>query len=149
MVTMLGWLSADADCASCWKRSRRPLSPARWSGRTLSATSRPRRVSRARYTSPIPPDPSGERISYAPNRAPATSAIGSHQITSNRIPVSMRCYDSRRFGEVIHYGYPFAATTAEGALPQRSERLPYHLAGHGKPDRGAGFLFGGYRTCHL
>ncbi len=32
-------------------------------GRTFTATSRPRRVSFARYTSPIPPAPIGERIS--------------------------------------------------------------------------------------
>jgi hypothetical protein len=33
------------------------------SGRTLSATSRPSVVSRARYTSPMPPAPSGATIS--------------------------------------------------------------------------------------
>ena len=32
-------------------------------GRTLTATSRPSRVSRALYTSPMPPAPIGERIS--------------------------------------------------------------------------------------
>ena len=36
---------------------------ARCGGSTLIATSRPSRVSRARYTSPMPPAPSGERIS--------------------------------------------------------------------------------------
>src|SRR6185295_4137187 len=40
------------------------------SGRILSATSRPNAVSRARYTSPIPPAPIAARISYAPRRAP-------------------------------------------------------------------------------
>ena len=43
---------------------------AKTSRRTLMATSRPSRVSRARYTSPIPPAPS-PRISYAPSRVPA------------------------------------------------------------------------------
>src|SRR5262249_5252076 len=38
--------------------------------RTLIATSRLKRSSRARYTSPIPPAPSGERISYGPSRLP-------------------------------------------------------------------------------
>src|SRR5262245_42998749 len=40
------------------------------------ATSRPRRVSRARYTSPIPPAPSGATIWYGPNRVPTAWAMG-------------------------------------------------------------------------
>ncbi len=43
--------------------------------RTLIATVRSRRVSRALYTSPIPPAPSGERISYGPRRAPMDSPM--------------------------------------------------------------------------
>ena len=43
-------------------------------GRTFSATSRFSFVSRARYTSPMPPAPSGERISYGPRRVPAVRA---------------------------------------------------------------------------
>ena len=38
---------------------------------TFTATIRPRRVSRALYTSPIPPAPIGERISYVPSLSPA------------------------------------------------------------------------------
>lgn len=34
------------------------------------ATSRPNRESRARYTSPMPPAPSGETISYGPTLVP-------------------------------------------------------------------------------
>src|SRR6185436_17388208 len=34
------------------------------------ATSRPSRVSRARYTSPMPPAPRGATISYGPSRVP-------------------------------------------------------------------------------
>ena len=45
--------------------------PRRRAGRTLTATSRPSRVSRARYTSPIPPAPTRSRISYGPNRTSA------------------------------------------------------------------------------
>ena len=48
-------------------------SAANRSGRTLMATSRSSRESRARYTSPMPPAPSGERISYEPKRTPADS----------------------------------------------------------------------------
>src|SRR5262249_45131815 len=44
-------------------------------GRTLTATSRPKRVSRARYTSPIPPAPSGDWISYGPSFVPEVRAI--------------------------------------------------------------------------
>src|SRR5512133_1031418 len=39
------------------------------------ATSRPRRGSRARKTSPMPPAPRGERISYGPSFVPGESGI--------------------------------------------------------------------------
>ncbi len=48
IVTMLGWFSAEAERASCSKRASRSRSVASDSGSTLSATSRPRRVSLAR-----------------------------------------------------------------------------------------------------
>ena len=52
------------------------------SGRTLMATSRSRRVSCARYTSPIPPAPSGERISYCPRIVPGVRGMrGSEDYT--------------------------------------------------------------------
>ncbi len=47
-VTMLGWLSAEAERASFSKRLSRSSFAARSAGRTLIATSRPSRVSRAR-----------------------------------------------------------------------------------------------------
>ena len=47
--------------------------------RTLMATSRSRRESFARYTSPIPPAPIGARISYGPSLAPAVSGIDARQ----------------------------------------------------------------------
>ena len=40
------------------------------SGRTFSATSRPRRVSRAQKTSPMPPAPTGKSTAKCPSRAP-------------------------------------------------------------------------------
>ena len=52
-----------AALASRSNRASASASPARRSGRILTATSRSSFVSRARYTSPIPPAPSGERIS--------------------------------------------------------------------------------------
>src|SRR6185436_6834237 len=77
MVQILGWLSAEAARASRWKRSRVCGEAVTPSGRTLTATTRSRRVSVARYTSPIPPAPSGLTISYGPRRAPEASAKGS------------------------------------------------------------------------
>jgi len=62
-ATMFEWLKAATARASRSKRFRRSGSRAKASGRTLTATSRPRRVSRARKTSPMPPAPRGARIS--------------------------------------------------------------------------------------
>ena len=61
--------------ASCSKRRTRSGSAANASGRTLIATSRPRRVSRARYTSPMPPVPISETISYGPISEPSASGM--------------------------------------------------------------------------
>src|SRR5262249_28395647 len=72
---MFGWLSDDADRASRSNRFRRSGSADRPAGWTLSATSPPSRVSRARYTSPIPPAPSGASTSYGPSRDPAERLI--------------------------------------------------------------------------
>src|SRR3954452_2942638 len=71
MVQMPGWLRDDAARASRWKRSSVWPETVIPSGRTLMATTRSRRVSMARYTSPMPPEPSGAMISYGPRRAPA------------------------------------------------------------------------------
>jgi hypothetical protein len=51
------WLSEARTSASRWKRAMRPGSPAKASGNTFSAASRLSLVSRARYTSPMPPAP--------------------------------------------------------------------------------------------
>jgi hypothetical protein len=61
--TILGWLRAAVACASSSNRRRRSGSYDQYSRITLIATSRFNDVSRARYTSPIPPEPSGEIIS--------------------------------------------------------------------------------------
>src|SRR5437764_9940436 len=49
-------------------------------GRTLIATLRSSRVSRALKTSPIPPAPMGERTSYGPRRVPAEIGIRCERI---------------------------------------------------------------------
>src|SRR5580765_1664663 len=79
---MFGWFRAEADLASRSKRARRSASDEISAGSTLIATSRPRRVSRARYTSPIPPDPNGAITSYGPMRVPAPITNHQSQITN-------------------------------------------------------------------
>src|SRR5215469_9493840 len=70
---MLGWFSAEAERASFSKRLNREASRETSSGSTFSATSRARRESRARYTSPMPPAPSGPATSYGPMVVPSAS----------------------------------------------------------------------------
>src|SRR2546427_10339185 len=72
---MCGWFSAATARASRSNRASASGSEATCPGSTLIATSRPSRVSRARYTSPIPPAPSGARISYGPRWVPAARVI--------------------------------------------------------------------------
>jgi hypothetical protein len=85
---MLGWSRVAMARASASNRRNRSESLANPSGRTLMATSRPSLVSRARYTSPMPPAPSGARISYGPSLVPAVSAIGSHHYSPTNGPCS-------------------------------------------------------------
>src|SRR4051812_6411220 len=70
MLAMCGWLSEARTCASRVNRAQRSGSAANSGGRIFSATSRRSFVSRARYTSPIPPAPSRPTTSYAPSRPP-------------------------------------------------------------------------------
>src|ERR1700682_6120804 len=72
---MLGWDSAATAFASRSNRASTPGSAATDSGSTLIATSRSSFLSRARYTSPIPPAPMGERISDGARRVPGESVI--------------------------------------------------------------------------
>ena len=54
--------SEDAALASLWKRSRIEASRSMASERNLTATLRPRRLSSASNTTPMPPEPSLRRI---------------------------------------------------------------------------------------
>ena len=74
-VQIEGCESAEIARASRSKRSRIAGSSACRPSNTLIATNRPSRVSFALYTSPIPPAPSGETISYGPRRVPGVSGI--------------------------------------------------------------------------
>jgi hypothetical protein len=60
---MFGWLRAEAARASTSNRLRVSGCPSTRRAITLMATSRCRRVSRARNTSPMPPAPRRSRIS--------------------------------------------------------------------------------------
>src|SRR4029453_9262364 len=76
MARVLGCETAATARDSRSKRATASGFPATDGGTTLIATSRSRRRSRARYTSPMPPVPSGPRISYGPSRTPLCSMMG-------------------------------------------------------------------------
>src|SRR4051812_27272172 len=80
MEMILGWLSAEAARASRSNLRTRSGSDMASGARTLIATGRPRLICVARYTSPMPPAPSGDRISYKPSLAPLPSAIYAEQL---------------------------------------------------------------------
>src|ERR1051325_11616807 len=82
---MLGCDSAATERASRSKRDSASASAARCGGRILIATSRPSRVSLARHTSPMPPAPSGARISKGPRRSPARNAERSRMLVAAMI----------------------------------------------------------------
>src|SRR6478609_6978528 len=71
---MFGWFSDASTRASRSNRARRPACSMKRCGSTLSATSRSRRVSRARYTSPMPPSPRRPSTRYGPSRLPTSIA---------------------------------------------------------------------------
>src|SRR5438477_776269 len=75
MAAMCGWFSDASTRASRSNRASRSRSALNVDGSTLIATARPSRVSRARYTSPIPPAPSAPTISYGPRRDPTARTI--------------------------------------------------------------------------
>src|SRR5438132_2217906 len=72
-VQMLGWENFEMVRASRSNRCRSAESDEWCDGNTLIATVRSRRESRARYTSPIPPAPTGLTISYGPSLVPEES----------------------------------------------------------------------------
>jgi hypothetical protein len=63
ICAIVGWLIDARTCASRWNRGSRSASPTVAGRRTLRATSRFSRASRARKTSPMPPDPIGATTS--------------------------------------------------------------------------------------
>src|SRR5207248_10395770 len=93
---MCGCDKAEMALASRSKRAFRSGLAERCCGRTLMATSRPSRVSRARYTSPMPPAPSGDAISYGPNFVPAPIKLLIHSLAN--------CHHERSEGSVFPWG---------------------------------------------
>src|SRR4030095_10637141 len=71
---MFGWLREEIARASRRNRSRR-AGLASSAAVILKAPTRSRRGSRERYTAPMPPAPSGPRISYGPKRVPGGTGI--------------------------------------------------------------------------
>src|SRR5664280_439760 len=117
MTAMLGWFSAARLRASLSKRATRPWSWKNSSVSTFSATSLPSFVSFARYTSPMPPAPSGARISYGPRRAPAASV---KRLFSSRTP------------RTVDAGDPLGRHEAGDLLPFReADLLPVGRDGEG------------------
>jgi hypothetical protein len=90
IVTMLGWLRAASARASRRKRSRRSRSAATSEGRTLTATSRPREVSVALYTAPMPPRPISATMTYRPSASPGRSSWSMSLSRDQKSPASGR-----------------------------------------------------------
>src|SRR5688500_197302 len=114
---MFGWFSAAAARASCSNRASRSGSVEKAAGSTLIATSRPRRASRARYTSPMPPAPSGPRISYAARRVPVGSCI------EPRADYIRAASDSERLGAVADLVHRRAHLVEYGEQQVRHRRV--------------------------
>src|SRR5439155_5519631 len=69
----------------------------------LIATVRSRHVSRARYTSPIPPAPSGETISYGPSLAPRGSVTVQDYIFRKKNAADNSCLCECTAKSRLHY----------------------------------------------
>src|SRR5713101_2876751 len=107
-VQMWGCESFETALASRSRRCRKEGSEDRSAGRTLRATSRSRRVSRARYTSPMPPAPSGRWISYGPSLVPefSTKPLVSHAISPDSFPFA---YAAKNGSSFVPVGRPLLA----------------------------------------
>src|ERR1700693_552644 len=91
---MWGWESCEIVLASRSKRWRRSSLEVRCSGKTLTATVLSSRVSRARYTSPMPPAPIAERISYGPSLEPAVSVTLPPVSFASSLSHASFCFDA-------------------------------------------------------
>src|SRR3981081_2654171 len=141
MGQMCGSFSAAMARASCSKRRRDSESAASASLSTLIATVRSSRVSRARYTSPIPPAPSGAAISYGPSLLPAASVMSRLSLhfggpvqndrQGRRVGFVESCIDQKLLaigghvvGKQVHRGY----WLSQVRLKQRYRRPCFEVA---------------------
>src|SRR2546421_4182182 len=99
---MLGWLSEEIARASRSKRCFASGLSERCAGKILIATVRSRRVSLAQYTSPMPPLPSGDWISYGPSLVPEVSAIRARHYS----PEEAYCSGSERTSTLLTSNRP-------------------------------------------
>src|SRR5215208_5269446 len=104
-------------------RSKRSLNGPRL---VLMATNRFRRVSRAFQTSPMPPAPRWERISYGPSRVPGARAMEGAQ--EYRVP---------RFRQIESYSrqpsLPRLVTNTLERAAANASRLPFRKSTRGYP----------------
>src|SRR5262245_22238251 len=121
---MWGWESWEIVFASRSKRCRTSGDSERWDGRTLTATARSSRVSRARYTSPIPPAPIAETISYGPSFEPAASVMsgGILRFFAESGPVHEECEGRGRLPRVRDGGQEALAVGRDFVARGRPER---------------------------
>ena len=91
---MCGCESAAAARASRSNRCRAVGSPVKSGKRILSATVRSNRVSRALYTSPMPPAPKAAVMAYGPSRVPGVRDIVRVPTTAGEFGVSLTCFVS-------------------------------------------------------
>src|ERR1700723_2403761 len=103
MVKRLEWLSVLRIRASRLNRSSPWASSEKRVGKIFIATSRLSRVSLARNTSPIPPAPSGEMISYGPNWVPGARGIMDRDYNPEKrcpVPSDFKCLINAQTGQV-------------------------------------------------
>src|ERR1043166_99707 len=87
---MPGWFRLANILASRSNRARSAGFSTMFSGRTLRATTRSTRASRARHTSPIPPAPIQLSISYGPRRVPGARLTRGQSTTGGGAPANAR-----------------------------------------------------------
>ena len=144
---MCGWLSCEIVFASRSNRSLNCASSRKPGGRILMATLRSSRVSRAFQTSPIPPAPTRETISYGPRRVPAETtvmSVGPARIIphagSRRAPEQLRSPSSpdrirRDAMSTTRSPHPFTSSRSPRSTSPISIARPPHPFTHSRSPR--------------
>src|SRR3954471_6441633 len=105
MGTIYGCESRAAVRASRRKRSRNGACAASSGGKSLMATGRSRRTSRARYTTPMPPRPSSRSSEYRPASA-SWKATNVASMAGIVIGAALYLLETRRLRVIIKVGPP-------------------------------------------